>query len=281
MKVSGFTFCRNMIKYDFPIMESIRSILPIVDEFIVNVGKSEDDTLQLVHSIGDHKIRIVESVWDESLRKDGLILSQQTNIALKHCTGDWAFYLQADEVVHEEELSGLVQAMKTAIANPDILGLSFRYLHFYGDYYSINPWFYRRAIRIIRNNGTLESCGDAVGFCDKKTKGFLHPKDKQHCLVSGARMFHYGYVKNPKVMVEKIRYQASRYHADRLPEDQAKQLAKDQFDFGQYEIMKEFRGSHPQVMQERIGKAKRFQPRRNRWLNWKFYREVFAHGFKG
>lgn len=281
MKVSGFTFCRNMIKYDFPIVESIHSILPIVDEYIINVGKSEDDTLQLIQSIRDSKIRIVESVWDESLRKDGLILSQQTNIALKHCTGDWAFYLQADEAVHEEDLPGLVQTMKMAIANPDILGLSFRYLHFYGDYYSVNPWFYRRAVRIIRNNGTLESFGDAVGFCDKRTGEFLHPKDRKRCLPSGARIFHYGYVKNPKVMVEKIRYQASRYHGDQLPQDQAKQLAKDQFDFDLYEIMQELRGSHPKVMQERISQAKRLQPRRNRWLNWKFYKEVFAHGFKG
>src|SRR3990172_8381172 len=120
MKVSGFTFCRNMIKYDFPIVESIRSILPIVDEFIVNVGKSEDHTLELIQSIGDSKIKIIESVWDESLRKDGLILSQQTNIALKQCTGDWAFYLQADEVVHEDDLSGLARLMEVALRKPNI-----------------------------------------------------------------------------------------------------------------------------------------------------------------
>ncbi len=281
MKISGFTFCRNMIKYDFPIIGSVRSILPIVDEFIINVGKSEDSTLQLIQSICNSKIRIVESVWDESLKKDGLILSRQTNIALQYCTGDWAFYLQADEVVHEDDLPGLVRTMEEVLEKPEVLGLSFRYLHFYGDYYSTNPWFYRRAVRIIRNNGRQESCGDAVGFCDKETKEFLHPKDRQRCLPSGARIFHYGYVKDPKVMVKKIRYQASRYHGDKLPEDQAKQLAKDRFDFDLYEIMKEFRGSHPKVMQERIGQAKRLQPRRNRWLNWKFYKEVFTHGFKG
>ena len=281
MKVSGFTFCRNMIKYDFPIVESIRSILPIVDEFIVNVGKSDDRTLELIQSIGDSKIKTVESVWDESLQKDGLILSVQTNIALRQCTGDWAFYLQADEVVHEEDLSIVLKTMERALPNPNILGLSFRYLHFYGDYHSINPWFYRRAVRIIRNNGMLESCGDAVGFCDKKTNEFLHPKDDRYCLPSGGRIFHYGYVKDPRIMVEKIRYQASRYHGDKLPENQAKQLAKDQFYFDRYEILKEFRGEHPQVMKERISKTQRLRSRRNRWLNWKFYKEVFTHGFKG
>src|SRR2546427_12073408 len=105
MKISGFTFCRNIVRYDYPIIESIRSILPIVDEFIVNVGRCDDGTLELIQSIGDPKIRIVESVWDETLRKDGLIYAQQTNIALSHCTGDCALYIQADVCVLEDELS--------------------------------------------------------------------------------------------------------------------------------------------------------------------------------
>lgn len=281
MKISGFTFCRNAIKYDYPIVESIQSILPIVDEFIVNVGNSEDETLKLIQSIGDPKIRIIESVWDESLKKDGLILSQQTNIALRQCTGDWAFYLQADEVVHEEDRPGLVWKMKEALTKPDILGLSFRYLHFYGDYYTIHPWFYRRAIRIIRNNGNVESVGDAVGFCIKSTKEFLHPKDRRRCLPSGARIFHYGYVKDPRVLVEKVRYQASRYHGDAVPEEQARRLEKDRYEFDQYDILKEFRGDHPRVMRDRVQNAERLQPRRNRWLNPRFYRYVFQHGFKG
>ena len=104
MKVSGFTFCRNAVKYDYPVVESITSALPLCDEFVVNVGRCDDGTLELIQSIHDPRIKIVESVWDESLRKDGLIYSHQTNIALSHCKGDWAFYIQADEVVHEDDL---------------------------------------------------------------------------------------------------------------------------------------------------------------------------------
>src|SRR5438093_12659958 len=163
MKVSGFTFCGNAVRYDYPVVESIRSILPIVDEFIVNVGRCEDGTLGLIRSVGDPKIRIVESVWDESLRKDGLIYSQQTNIALSHCVSDWAFYLQADEVIHEDDLSAIVRAMEVNLNKLEVKGLLFRYLHFVGDYWSTNPWFYHKAVRIIRNNGEVESCGDAVG----------------------------------------------------------------------------------------------------------------------
>ena len=73
MKISKFTFCRNVVKFDFPVVEGITSILPIVDEFVVNVGKSEDKTLEVIHSINDKRIKVVESVWDESLRKDGRI----------------------------------------------------------------------------------------------------------------------------------------------------------------------------------------------------------------
>src|SRR5881398_2149253 len=127
MKVSGFTFCRNAVRYDYPVVESIRSILPIVDEFIINVGRCEDGTLELIRSIGDPKIRIVESVWDETLRKDGLIYSQETNIALASCTGDWAFYLQADEVVHEGDLPQILEAMRDNLGNTEVLGLLFRY----------------------------------------------------------------------------------------------------------------------------------------------------------
>jgi glycosyltransferase involved in cell wall biosynthesis len=281
MKISGFTFCKNAIKYDYPIVESIKSILPIVDEYVVNVGKSEDDTLELIQSIGDPKIRIVESVWDESMRKDGLIFSQQTNVALRRCTGDWAFYLQADEVIHENDLPGLIRKMKETLPKPNILGLSFRYLHFYGDYYSINPWFYRRAVRIIRNNGEVESFGDAVGFCNKKTKGFIYPKDNRQCLPSGARIFHYGYVKDSRVLIEKVRYQASRHHGDVIPDDQARKLEKERYEFDQYDILKEFRDRHPEVMSARLLHAGRLQPRKNRWLNPAFYKYIFQHGFKG
>jgi hypothetical protein len=111
MKVSGFTFCRNVVKFDFPVVEAITSILPVVDECIVNVGKSEDETLELVRSIKDPRIKIVESVWDETLTKDGKILGVQQDIALSHCTGDWAFLVQGDEVIHEEDLPAIKRAM--------------------------------------------------------------------------------------------------------------------------------------------------------------------------
>jgi Glycosyl transferase family 2 len=281
MKISGFTFCRNAVLYDYPVVESIRSILPIVDEFVVNVGRCGDGTLELIRSIGDPKVRIVESVWDETLRKDGLIYSQQTNIALSHCTGDWAFYLQADEVIHEDDLPRIVEAIQTHQRSPKVKGLIFRYLHFVGDYWSTNPWFYHKAVRIIRNNGEVESCGDAVGFHLKATRQYLQNGPREWLAPSGGLVFHYGWVKDPKTMLAKKQEMTKVYHGDHPPPSEAKLYSQDTFEFEEYGILKEFRGSHPAVMQTRVTASARFAPRRNRWLNWRFYREVARRGFRG
>ena len=263
MKVSGFTFCRNAVRYDYPVVESIRSILPIVDEFIVNVGRCEDGTLELIRSIGDPKVRIVESVWDESLRKDGLIYSQQTNIALASCTGDWAFYLQADEVIHEDDLPGIVEAMRTYHRRPEVKGLLFRYRHFVGDYWSTNPWFYHKAVRIIRNNGEVESCGDAVGFHFKATGQYLQSGPRQWLAPSSGRVFHYGWVKDPKTMLAKKQEMTTVYHGDAPPPSEAKLYTQDTFEFEDYDILKGFRGSHPAVMLERISRYPVRDPRQS------------------
>ncbi len=281
MKVSGFTFVRNAVLYDYPVVESIRSILPIVDEFVVNVGRCDDGTLDLIRSIGDPRIRIVESVWDESLKKDGLIYSQQTNIALSACTGDWAFYLQADEVIHEDDLPPIVETMRKHHRTSAVKGLLFRYLHFVGDYWSTNPWFYHKAARIIRNNGEVESCGDAVGFHLKATQQYLQSGPRAWLEPSGGRIFHYGWVKDSGTMLAKKQEMTKVYHGDAPPPSEAKLYAVDTFEFEDYPILKEFQGRHPAVMKARVEAASRRAPRRNRWLNWRFYREVTRRGFRG
>jgi len=281
VKVSGFTFCRNAVRYDYPLVESIRSVLPIVDEFIVNVGRSDDGTLDLVHSIGDPKITILESVWDESLRQGGLIYSQQTNIALARCTGDWALYLQADEVIHENDRPRILEAMHAHLDNRMVKGLLFRYLHFMGDYWSVNPWFYHKAVRIIRNDGEVESCGDAVGFHLKATRQYLQNGPKEWLASSGARVFHYGWVKDPKTMLAKKREQTTVYHGDTPPSSEARLLEREGAYFEDYDILKDFRGSHPAVMRNRLGASSRLKPHRNRWLTWRFYRAILQRGFRG
>jgi len=281
MKVSGFSICRNAVKFDYPIVEAIRSALPVVDEFVVNVGQSNDGTLELIQSIGSEKVRIVESEWDDSMKKDGLLFSHETNKALARCSGDWALYLQADEVLHEQDYEPLVRNFRDHVSHPSVLGFTFRYLHFYGDYRSCNPWFYHRAVRAIRNDGQVESCGDAVGFWLKADQGYLQSVHRERVRPSGATMYHYGWVKPSRVLLEKFRYQVARHHGDQPGKEQAALLAKDAYDFDEYAIMKTFSGTHPAVMKERVRQYPILDPKRNRWLEPAFYRAVLKRGFRG
>ena len=283
MIVSGFTFCRNVEKLDYPFVESIRSLLPIVDEFVINVGDSEDNTLALVRSIGDPKIKIVESVWDMALRRDGLIYAQQTNIALEHCRkdADWAFYLQADEVIHEKDYEALRSTMEAHKDNRRILGLMSRYMHFVGDYQSIDPWAYRRAMRIVRPGGAVTSVGDAVGFARASDNLYLGKKERSLWEYAPGHIYHYGWVKSPALLREKVRTQVEWYWEGTPNSRDTQVLSLKEFMPEHYAILKKFEGTHPRVMEKRVASFPDLPPKRNRWLNPEFYKYVLKHGFKG
>jgi len=242
MKVSGFTIARNAIKFNYPIIESIQSILPICDEFIINVGDSEDDTLGLIKSIEDSKIKIIESEWNMSLGKE--VLSSQTNIALKECKGDWAFYLQTDEVVHENDLQYLRNCMQENLYNKDADALRFQWLHFYGSYfrYRIDSGWYQKQDRIIRNNGLIESCGDAYSFKRKDDKPFNRINTKKF-------IYHYGWVHSEDLMTQR-RVNAEEIGFTSLePEER-----ESEYSYGDLNRFPVYFGSHPNVMEERIEK---------------------------
>ena len=67
----------------------------------------------LIKSIASDKIRIVHSVWDPALRKGGQVLAVETDKAFAHVSPDpdWAFYIQADQVLHEKFYPTLIQAI--------------------------------------------------------------------------------------------------------------------------------------------------------------------------
>ncbi len=248
MTISGFTFVRNAVKYDYPVTESIRSILPIVDEFIVSVGNSDDGTLQLIESIGSPKIKIVHSVWDDSLREGGRILAVETDKALAHVNpaADWAFYLQADEVVHEKHLDTIVNAAERYTSDKDVEGLLFKYVHFYGtyDYIGDSRRWYGHEIRVIRNNGNICSYRDAQGFRSKQNKKLRVKK-------IDAEIYHYGWVRHPHKQLEKLTnfyglWSGEQYAAPPLAD-------ADEFDFFKdADSLEHFKGTHPAVMQQRI-----------------------------
>ena len=239
MKISGFTIVRNAIKFNYPVLESIQSILPICDEFIVNVGDSEDETLALIQSIDDPKIKIIQNTWDMSQGKE--VLSFQTNLALEECIGDWAFYLQTDEVIHENDLERIKKAMQRNL-NKEVDALRFKWLHFFGSYfrYRIDRGWYQKQNRIVRNNGQVESCGDAYGF-QRKDGAVLRWAH------TSAFLYHYGWVHPQEVMAQR-RKNANDIGFIELTEKDK----EEKYQFGDLNRFPPYFGSHPKAMKKKV-----------------------------
>ncbi|MEJ7737628.1 MAG: glycosyltransferase family 2 protein [Chitinophagaceae bacterium] len=246
MQISGFTFVRNAVKFDYPVVESITSILPIVDEFIVSVGNSEDQTPALIRSINSPKIKIIDSVWDDSLKTGGKVLAAETDKAFARLSAnsDWAFYLQADEILHERYLETIQRATRKYLNDSSVEGLLFNYLHFYGtyDYTGDSRRWYNREIRIIRNNKAIRSYLDAQGFRISGRKLRVKPVD--------ACIYHYGWVKPPEVQMQKIYNTFNFWGGDDLSKPATRE---DTFNYlNDADSLVKFTDSHPEVMKERI-----------------------------
>lgn len=247
MKVSGFTFIRNAVRYDYPVVESITSLLPLVDELVVCVGDSADNTLELIESIGSSKIKIIHTVWDDSLREGGKILAIETNKALAAVAhdADWCFYLQGDEVLHEEDYEVIRNGMARYKDDAKVEGLLFNYRHFYGSYQYLGnsrKW-YRHEIRIVRNNIGVHSFRDAQGFRIKNR--ILKVKSVD------AFIYHYGWVKNPNQQTEKQKNFHKLWHSDETVKNM---VQADEYDYNSIDSLALFQGKHPQVMSNRIAK---------------------------
>jgi len=255
MKVTGFTFVRNAILYDYPIVEAIQSILPLCDEVVVAVGNSEDDTLSLIQSIAPEKVRIIETVWDDSLREGGQVLAKETDKAFKAISEDtdWAFYIQGDEIIHEEDYAEIRQAMERYQSEDKVDGLLFHYKHFYGcyDYIGAPTSWYPYEIRLIKNRGSIYSYKDAQGF--RKNNN-----EKLNVVRLNASVYHYGWVKTPTAMQKKQENFNKYWHDDAWMEDNVEKT--DVYDYTeQPKALQRFEGTHPKVMRDRVAR-----------LNWNF-----------
>jgi hypothetical protein len=242
MRVSGFTFLRNVQKLGYPFEQSIRSILPLVDEFIIALGPCDDQTETIVRQIGEPKIRIIPTQWNERIEPDysvkGFVYGQQKSIALFNCTGDWAFYLEADEVVHENDLPKIKTAMERALNDPRVEALAFDYIHLYGNAntYAWSPRWYRTEARILRN--TIPGWGpEGLFFVVLET----HKKGRfPRAAHTGATIYHYGWVKTEAQLNE--RKQAVAKHWSKTP------LGPTVYANIDPATLREFKGTHPAVM---------------------------------
>jgi glycosyltransferase involved in cell wall biosynthesis len=248
MKVCGFTFIRNAKKFDFPIVEAITSVLPVCDHFVVAVGDSDDNTREIIEKISPEKISIFKTVWDENMQKGGAVYAAETDKAFDAVPQDydWCFYIRGDEVVHEKYQFVIQKAMRDNLNRKEVEGLLFRYKHFYGtfDYVAVSRKWYRNEIRIIRNDKSIRSYRDAQGFRKNEKKLNVVPVD--------AEIYHYGWVRHPRFMQEKIDEVRKFYNG--ISDDEARQKAGEQeFSYsGKYDALAKFEGTHPLVMKDRI-----------------------------
>ena len=257
MRISGFTIARDAVRFDYPLAESLRSLLPLVDELVVAVGDCDDGTWELVQGIGDPKLRAFRTTWDLERREN--VLSDETNKALDRCTGDWAVYLQADEVLHEDDLP-LLRASLERCQHMRVEGLSFRYLHFFGSYETVqdNPmWFYRRATRAVRTGAGVRSVGDACGFLVIGPNGSRRLRRAN----IAARIFHYGWVRPPQTMARK------QINLERIVDGPSAVANANEHEvasriYAGLGHLRVFRRSHPAVMRDRIARCTwSFDPR--------------------
>ena len=250
MKVAGFTIIRNARKYDYPVLEAILSVLPLCDAFYVGVGKSDDDTREMIASIPSEKIVILDTVWDDNLREGGLVLSAETNKVFDAIPEDfdWCFYIQSDECVHEDDLKTIRENMQRYKDDKKVDGLLFEYKHFYGhyNYIGIGRRWYKHEIRIIRNNKNIRSYKDAQGFRTRHNKKLLVKN-------TGAFIYHYGWVKPPRAQQAKQQTFHKMWHSD----DWLKKNipATEEFDYSNIDLLEPYRGPHPLVMEKRIKEA--------------------------
>jgi hypothetical protein len=260
MKISGFSMAKNAGKLYYPIREVILSALPLVDEFVVAIGDNDPDdkTREIVASIGSEKVRIIDTVWDIEKYPRGMENAHQTDIAKSYCTGDWLLYLQADELIHEEDIPKIRHACQQYLDDSRVEGFLFRYRHFWGDFdhhHNSHVW-YRREIRIVRNDPEIHSWESAQSFRRIPDFDGLNYRQQEgtyklRVVELDAWIYHYGWVRPPSLMQKKTRALDTIHKGAGKVEELARQR-RYEFDYGPMNRIPRFRGAHPAVMKEWI-----------------------------
>ena len=239
MKVSAFTFIKNGQILGYPFLQSIQSILPIVDEFVINVGESEDDTLEMIHSIKDKKIRIIESKWNDGMRDRGYVYGQQKMISQFNCTGDWVFYIEGDEIYHEKDLDQIRKSMEIHLDDSNVEALVFNFKHFYGNANTVlnSPGWYRKEARVIKNSIRSYAPDGLFWLVLDSNKKGRYPKAKK----TGVTCYHYGWVRSEEQMNLKTS-KVQKYWGGESAIIDYSQIDQS--------IIREFRGEHPKIVKD-------------------------------
>ena len=260
MKISGFSMVKNADKLYYPVREMILSALPLVDEFVIAIGAGDPDdrTRELVASIESDKVKIIDTVWDIQKYHGGTENAHQTDIAKSYCTGNWLLYLQADELIHEDDIPVIRKACEDFLEDPDVDGFLFQYRHFWGDYhhYHRSHAWYRQEIRIIRNDPKIHSWESAQSF--RRIPGFDQKNYRQQegtfklrVVPVSAWIYHYGWVRPPELMTRKTKALDTIHKGAEKVKD-AEEMGHYRFDYGPLDRIPVFKGSHPAALRDWI-----------------------------
>ncbi|MHC4172069.1 MAG: glycosyltransferase family protein [Planctomycetota bacterium] len=211
----------------------------------------DDGTIDLIKSLDD-QIKIITTPWyPKQIKKGAWRYDQFEDIALFTCQGDWIFSLQADEVVHEEDLPKIKEAMTKYADDLEVEGLLVKLYQFYGGYNfrRIDRRWPPGGVRIVRNGINVYSGAGSQTFYIGQRRKMRYLRVAQ----TDARVYHYGWVRNPEMMQKKS-VVVGEY--DSSAEKLSKMKTQKTYDF--YNVkpryLAAFEGSHPKVMQDRISK---------------------------
>ncbi|NQY67369.1 MAG: hypothetical protein HRT72_06560, partial [Flavobacteriales bacterium] len=206
------------------------------------------------------KIKIIDTVWDITKYTRGTENAHQTDLAKEACSGDWLFYIQADEVLHEKYLDEIVNKCNTYLDDDRVEGFLFKYVHFWGDYnhFQNSHGWYPKEIRIIKNRDDIHSWESAQSFrripefdgIDYRQQEGTY---KLNVIELDAKVFHYGWVRPPEYMQSKQK-SLDTIHKGKTKVDSIYQDRESEFDYGPLRLAQTFNGSHPKVMEDWIGK---------------------------
>jgi len=250
MKISGFSYVRNGFDYGVPFLEAYQSILPVCDEFVVTVGEGNDGTREAIQKLNDPKIRIIDTVWDMSLRANGKIFAQQTNMALDAITGDWAFHIQADEVIHENDIYKIKEAVERNDNDKRVEGFILPFIHFWGGYDHIRTSrrVHKNEVRLFRNGLGVRSYRDSLGFRKYRDfKAYANDTEKGEKLrvkKINAPIYHYTEVRGPGAKTKKAAAIGAFYE-----KNDGKPVQKEEYG---YDRLEKFTGTHPRLMNEKV-----------------------------
>ena len=173
--ISGFMIVKNVLGQGYPFVEAIASALPICDEFLISDGYSTDGTYETIQKIAtlNPKVKIFQQQWPS--KKSVNVLTDVTNTLRKKCRFQHIFSVQANEIIHEENIP-FIKSLPKMLPYADTF--SFPYLQLL-NYYKLTEEF---RLRFAKNLPRIEAIDDGwtLGISKsferaKKLKCFAYP----------------------------------------------------------------------------------------------------------